>query len=65
LPGDAFKVDFHGPFDLVLVTNLFHHFDVPTCESLARKIHAGLKPGGHAMTLEFVPNDDRVLPPIP
>jgi hypothetical protein len=65
LPGDAFKVDFRGPFDLVLVTNLFHHFDVPTCESLARKIHAGLKPGGRAMTLEFVPNDDRVSPPIP
>jgi ubiquinone/menaquinone biosynthesis C-methylase UbiE len=65
LPGDAFKVGFGGPFDLVLVTNLFHHFDLPTCESLARKIHAGLKPGGRALTLEFVPNDDRVSPPIP
>jgi len=65
LPGDAFKVDFAGPFDLVLVTNLFHHFDPPTCESLARKIHASLKPGGRAVTLEFIPNDDRVSPPIP
>ncbi len=65
LPGDAFKVDFRGPFDLVLVTNLLHHFDAPTCESLARKIHASLKPGGRALTLEFVPNDDRVSPPIP
>ncbi len=65
LPGDAFKVDFAGPFELVLVTNLFHHFDMPTCESLARKIHASLVPGGRVLTLEFVPNADRVSPPIP
>jgi ubiquinone/menaquinone biosynthesis C-methylase UbiE len=65
LPGDAFKVDFGGTFDLVLVTNLFHHFDLPTCESLARKIHACLKPGGRAITLEFVPNEDRISPSIP
>jgi ubiquinone/menaquinone biosynthesis C-methylase UbiE len=63
LPGDAFKVDFGGPYDLILVTNFFHHFDMPTCEGLMRKNRAALKPGGKCVTLEFVPNEDRVSPP--
>jgi hypothetical protein len=32
LPGDAFEVDFGTGYDLVLVTNFLHHFDVATCE---------------------------------
>lgn len=65
LPGDAFQVEFVGPYDLVLVTNFFHHFDPPTCETLMRKILASLAPGGRCVTLEFVPNEDRVSPPTP
>jgi len=64
LPGDAFKTEFGGKYDLVLVTNFFHHFDPPTCEKLMRKIHAALAPGGRCVTLDFVPNDDRVSPPM-
>jgi hypothetical protein len=30
-----------------------------------RKVHATLKPGGKAVTLEFVPNEDRISPPSP
>jgi len=63
IPGSAFDVDFGGGYDLVLLTNFLHHFDVPTCEKLLRKVHAALKPGGRAVTLEFVPNEDRVSPP--
>jgi len=48
----------------VLLTNIFHHFDAPTCEKLIRRVHAALKPGGKAITLEFVPNEDRVSPPM-
>ena len=62
-PGSAFDVDFGTDYDLVLLTNFFHHFDIPTCTELAKKVHRALKPGGRAMTLEFVPNDDRVSPP--
>ena len=65
LPGSAFEVDFGGPYDAVLLTNFLHHFDVPTCVSLLRKVRAALKPGGRAITLEFVPNEDRVSPPMP
>ena len=63
LPGDAFEVDFGTGYDVVLLTNFLHHFDVPTCETLLRKVYAALADGGRAVTLEFVPNEDRVSPP--
>jgi 2-polyprenyl-3-methyl-5-hydroxy-6-metoxy-1,4-benzoquinol methylase len=62
-PGSAFEVDWGGPYDLVLLTNFLHHFDVPTCEQLAAKAYAALAPGGRALTLEFIPEPDRVTPP--
>jgi len=65
LPGSAFDVDFGGPYDAVLLTNFLHHFDQPTCVGLLKKVHAALRPGGRAATLEFVPNEDRVSPPMP
>jgi 2-polyprenyl-3-methyl-5-hydroxy-6-metoxy-1,4-benzoquinol methylase len=63
LAGSAFEVDLGNGYDLVLLTNFLHHFDPPTCEELLRRVHAALLPGGRAVTLEFVPNDDRVSPP--
>jgi ubiquinone/menaquinone biosynthesis C-methylase UbiE len=62
--GSAFDADFGEGYDLVLLTNFLHHFDPPTCEALLRKVRAALKDGGRALTLEFVPNDDRVTPPV-
>jgi cyclopropane fatty-acyl-phospholipid synthase-like methyltransferase len=57
-------VEFGDGYDLVLLTNFFHHFDRETCVRLMRKAHAALKDGGRAVTLEFVPDDSRVSPPI-
>ena len=65
VPGSAFEAKLGDDYDLVLLTNFLHHFDVPTCENLLRKVHAALKPGGRVATLEFVPNEDRVSPPLP
>ncbi|SPE22486.1 Methyltransferase type 12 [Candidatus Sulfotelmatomonas gaucii] len=65
LPGSAFEVDFKGPYDAVLLTNFLHHFDKETCIGLLKKVRAALKAGGRAATLEFVPNEDRVSPPMP
>ncbi len=62
-PGSAFETDLGKDYDCVLLTNIFHHFDPPACETLMRRVHAALKPSGKAITLEFVPNDDRVTPP--
>jgi precorrin-6B methylase 2 len=63
IPGSAFDVDFGRNYDIVLLTNFLHHFDASTCETLLRKVHAALADGGRAITLEFVPNEDRVSPP--
>jgi len=63
IEGSAFDVEFGTGYDLVLLTNFLHHFDPPTCETLLRKVRAALADGGRAVTLEFVPNDDRVTPP--
>jgi ubiquinone/menaquinone biosynthesis C-methylase UbiE len=62
-PGSAFETNLGSEYDIVLLTNIFHHFDMPTCEVLMRRVYAALKPGGKAVTLEFVPNEDRVTPP--
>jgi ubiquinone/menaquinone biosynthesis C-methylase UbiE len=63
IEGSAFDVEFGAGYDLVLLTNFLHHWDPPTNEKLMRKVRAALADGGRAVTLEFVPNDDRVTPP--
>src|SRR6266849_3307816 len=61
--GSAFEADLGEGYDYVLLTNIFHHFDMATCEKLMKRAHAALKAGGKAITLEFVPNEDRISPP--
>jgi len=63
IEGSAFDVDFGNGYDIVLLTNFLHHFDPPTCEQLLKKVHNSLAGGGRAVTLEFVPNEDRISPP--
>jgi len=63
-PGSAFDVDFEGPYDIILLTNFLHHFNPSTNIDLLRKCHDALAPGGMAAALEFVPNPDRVSPPM-
>jgi 2-polyprenyl-3-methyl-5-hydroxy-6-metoxy-1,4-benzoquinol methylase len=65
IPGDAFAVEYGSGYHLALVTNFVHHFEPATNVKLLRKIHASLLPGGRVALLEFVPNPDRVSPPIP
>ncbi len=62
-PGSAFATEWGGPYDIVLLTNFLHHFAVPACQQLAAKAHAALAPGGRALTLEFIPEPDRITPP--
>ena len=62
IAGDAFSVDYGSGYDLVLLTNILHHFDPAGCEQLLRRVHAALAPGGRAVALEFVPDASRVTP---
>ena len=63
LPGNAFEVEFGKDYDVVLLTGFLHHFDSKAIETLLRKIHPAVKPDGVVVTVEFVPNEDRVTPP--
>jgi len=63
IEGNAFDADFRNGYDIVLLTNFLHHFDIATCEGLLRKVHAALKQDGRAVTVEFIPNEDRITPP--
>jgi 2-polyprenyl-3-methyl-5-hydroxy-6-metoxy-1,4-benzoquinol methylase len=64
IPGSAFDVEFGTGYDLVLVPNFLHHFDTPTNVSLLTKLRRAMTPGGTLAIIEFVPNEDRVSPPI-
>jgi len=64
LPGSAFEVEFGSGYDIVLITNFLHHFDISTCEMLLRKVYAALAPGGRVVLLEMIPNEDRISPPV-
>lgn len=61
--GSAFTVDLGRDYDVVLVPNFLHHFNVADCTSFLRRAHAALRPGGKVVIVEFVPNEDRVTPP--
>jgi 2-polyprenyl-3-methyl-5-hydroxy-6-metoxy-1,4-benzoquinol methylase len=63
-PGSAFDTDLGSGYDYVFITNFLHHFDIPTNEKLLRRFHAALKPGGKAVTVEFIPDESRVTPPM-
>ena len=62
LPGSAFEVEFGSGYDVALLTNFLHHFDAKENINILRKCRAALNPGGTLLTLEFVPNPDRVTP---
>ncbi len=64
LEGSAFEVDLGTGYDVALVTNFLHHFDPETNEKLLTRLYDVLAPGGLVAVLEFVPNDDRVSPPM-
>ena len=65
LAGDALQLDWGNDYDLILLPNFLHHFDSGTCKSLLHKVKSSLAIGGQALGVEFVPNEDRISPPIP
>lgn len=64
IPGSAFEVEWGEGYDVILFMNFFHHFDPPTCIELMRKARSALKEDGVLVTLEFIPNEDRITPPV-
>ena len=63
--GSAFEVDWGKGYDVVLLPNFLHHFDRAGCMKILHLAHAALAPKGRVAIVEWVPNDDRVSPPVP
>jgi precorrin-6B methylase 2 len=63
ISGSAFEADYGYGYDLVLLANFLHHFDIATCEGLLTKVHTALAENGRVITLDFIPNEDRISPP--
>ncbi len=65
IAGDAFQLDLGGPYDVVLIPNFLHHFGRDACVTMLKKVNRALKPDGVAVTVEFVPDEDRLAPKFP
>lgn len=64
IEGDAFETDFGTDNDVILVPNFLHHFDAEQCTAFLKKCHSALKESGKVIIVEFVPNEDRISPPM-
>jgi ubiquinone/menaquinone biosynthesis C-methylase UbiE len=65
MAGNALNEDWGGDYDLILLPNFLHFFDFETCVSILRKAQQNLSTGGRVLGIDFVPNEDRISPPIP
>jgi cyclopropane fatty-acyl-phospholipid synthase-like methyltransferase len=61
--GNAFIADLGSDYDVVLVPNFLHHFNIAECTRFLKRIHEASRPGAKVVIVEFVPNEDRVTPP--
>ncbi|MDQ7907425.1 class I SAM-dependent methyltransferase [Phytohabitans sp. ZYX-F-186] len=57
LPGDMFTTPLGGPYDLVMVTNVLHHFSAERATELLRRLTAALKPDGRLVVVGFTRTD--------
>jgi ubiquinone/menaquinone biosynthesis C-methylase UbiE len=62
--GNALEVDWGNDFDLVILANILHYFSPDDCASILRKVKSSLSPRGQACAIDFVPDEDRVSPPM-
>ena len=54
VPGNVFDVELGGPYDVVIASHLYHHFDPQTCQALTRRLAGALAPGGRLAVHDFV-----------
>jgi C-methyltransferase len=54
IEGNLFEVSFGGPYDVVLLSHVYHHFDPKTCQDLTRKVHGAVAPGGRVVVQDMM-----------
>lgn len=57
IPGSIMHVDYEGPYDLVICSQVYHHLERSTCKQLTKRISRELAPGGRVIINEFVGHD--------
>ncbi|MGW0511633.1 methyltransferase [Streptomyces olivaceoviridis] len=67
LPGDMFEVPLGGPYDVLLVTNVLHHFAEDTAVRLLTRLSDAVKPGGRIAVVghTYREGDDPARNPMP
>lgn len=54
IEGNVFEVDLAGPYDLVVMSHIYHHFDDETCAKLTKRVAGALAPGGRVAIHDFI-----------
>ena len=57
ISGDMFDIPLGGPYELVLITNVLHHFSETRATELLRRAASALKPGGRLGIVGFTTTD--------
>lgn len=65
VPGDMFEIDLGEKYDLVLVTNVLHHFSEQRAAELLRRAAGHLAPGGRIGIVGFVAGEHPASDPEP
>lgn len=58
LPGDMFEADLGGPYDVVMLTNVLHHFSEETATKLLTRVGKAVKPGGRIAVVGHTHEED-------
>jgi C-methyltransferase len=61
IAGDMFEVPLGGPYDVVMVTNVLHHFAPDRCVALLRRLAGVMTADSRLVLVGFVTHDD--VPP--
>ena len=59
IPGDALKVNWGGPYDVIVASHFLHHFNPEDCRRICSKARAALAPEGRFIVQEFVADEAR------
>ncbi|MCG6495603.1 class I SAM-dependent methyltransferase [Kitasatospora sp. A2-31] len=57
IPGDMFEVPLGGPYDVVVVANVLHHFSTARATELLARAGGALRPGGKLVAIAISTDD--------
>jgi len=61
--GDMFTTELGTGYDVVVASQIFHHFGPGSCEKLIRRLGKAAAPGGRIIVHDFVADEDRKANP--